>query len=105
MPRTSGVSGSSTEWRMRRSPIPCTVWPCVLLKPIGLLTSVIVSFFAPASFLAAFLAITLPFLGHSRADQIGLFLAVPARDEVRILQVHQAGERRPHHVVRVGRAE
>ena len=46
MPRVAGVSGSSTECRMRRSPIPSTVFACVLLKPIVLRRRVIFNFFA-----------------------------------------------------------
>ena len=46
MPRVSGVSGSSTVWRILRNPIPITVSPCVLLKPIGLRSSVTFNVFA-----------------------------------------------------------
>src|SRR5439155_5163727 len=41
MPRTAGVSGSSTVWRKRRRPIPSTTFAWLRLKPIVLFTSVI----------------------------------------------------------------
>src|SRR5687767_2756841 len=94
MPRVSGVSGSSTEWRIFRSPMPWTVFACVSLKPIVLLTSVTLSRLA-AAFCAAFLAM----------NQLALFLAAVPRHQRRILQFHEAAEGRPHDVVRVGRAE
>src|SRR5438034_6065945 len=98
MPRVSGVSASSTVWRIRRSPMPSTVSPCVLLKPIGLRTSVILSRLASVCLLAAFFA-------TSGSYEFREVLAAQARHESRILQIHQAGKRRPYHVVRVGRAE
>src|SRR5262245_7394526 len=106
MPRVSGVSGSSTVWRIFRSPMPCTVFACVLSKPIVLRTSVTFSVFAAAVF-PAFLAIrcALRCRRRSGADELALFLATHPRHQRGILQTHQPGEGRPHHVVRVGGAE
>src|SRR5688572_21508049 len=103
MPRVSGVSGSSTVWRIFRNPIPRTVSNWVRLKPIVLLTSVTFSSLA-AGFFALFLAMSLSaLLIHDarrilRSDELTLFLAPIPGHEGRILQVHQAGKRRPHHV-------
>src|SRR6185503_20407318 len=96
MPRVSGVSGSSTVWRSRRSPMPWTVLACVLLKPMVLRTSVTFSFLSVAC------ATSVPRL---RADQLAFFLAAHPRHGRRVLQLHQSAERRAHDVVRVGRAE
>src|SRR5262245_51739309 len=83
MPRVAGVSMSSTVWPMRRRPMPCTVFACVLLNPIGLFTSVILTVLPSA--------ISLP----------RLVLAAQPTDGRGILQAHQAGEGRAHDVVRV----
>src|SRR5688500_9416670 len=90
---------------MRRSPIPWTVFACVRLKPMTLLTRVTVRRFA-AAVLAVFFAM---FLGSQfpalRADHLGFFLAAHPRDQGRVLPPHQPGEGGPHDVVRVRRAE
>ena len=58
IPRTAGVSSSSTQWRMRRKPRPRTVARCDALVPITLFTSVTFTVFSGfgLSALAAFLA-------------------------------------------------
>src|SRR5262245_53410352 len=114
MPRVSAVSGSSTVWRMRRKPIPSTVFPCVLLKPIGLFTRVTFNRF-DASFAAAFFAmlclepcalcLVFPFAPVSGPRQLALFLAAEPCHLRRILQLHQSRERRAHDVVRICRAK
>lgn len=45
IPRTAGVSGSSTDWRNFLNPSPLTHIRCCRLVPIGLLTSVTFSVF------------------------------------------------------------
>src|SRR5688572_25220417 len=119
MPRVSGVSGSVTEWRILRRPIPSTVFACVSLKPMVLLTSVTCNIFAAVCFFALFLTMTLSGgpaeAGHyilpvrlkpdSGAHQLALFLAAVPGDKRGILQIHQAGKRGAHDVVRVRRAQ
>src|SRR5690242_10906926 len=83
--------------------MPCTVFACVLSKPIVLRTSVTFSVFAavlPPAFLAIFI-----YLGALRADELALFLAAHPRDQRGILESHQPGKRGPDDVVGVGRPE
>ena len=54
IPRVSGVSTSSTVWRMRRRPIPSTVSAWVRLNPIGLRTRVILTVLPDFAFDFAF---------------------------------------------------
>src|SRR5688572_7031575 len=98
MPRVSGVSSSSTVWRILRSPIPWTVAACVRLNPIGLRTSVIFSFFFACS---AMIVVLRP----RASENLVLVLATQPRQERRILQLLQRREGRAHHVVRIGGAE
>src|SRR6186713_242632 len=83
---------------MRRRPMPWTVFACALLKPMVLLTSVILTRL-PSSVFFSRLAI-----GHRRLF-LFLFLPAQAADEGRILQLAERLEGRAHHVVRVRRAD
>src|SRR5215467_12526393 len=96
MPRTWGVSSSSTVWCMRFRPRPRTVawWP--FLRLIGLLTSVTRIIFLSA----------MSVLGSSiSAGDLFDRLAALGRDLRRRVHPLQAVERRANDVVRVGRAD
>src|SRR4029079_16106383 len=91
MPRTSGVSTSSTTWFMRRRPRPRTVATCPVLQPAVLLTSFTLIFLSAMAFLG-------------RKDFLDL-LAAFGGDLGRRVHRLQALQRGAHDVVRIGRAE
>src|SRR5215472_5698482 len=96
MPRTWGVSSTSTVWCMRLRPRPRTVawWP--FLRLIGLLTSVTrIIFFSAMSVLSSSI---------SSGDLFDR-LAALRRDLRRSVHPLQPVERRADDVVRVGRAD
>src|SRR5438132_6009348 len=127
MPRIDGVSLSSTVCRMRRSPSPFTTASWLRLNPTGLLRKVtftvplpfesvlslamvfsslapgFISYFAPGpNFLYG--AGPHPTLRRGPRE-IRQLLAAHPREQRRIFQRSEAGERRAHHVVRVCRPE
>src|SRR5215467_12771812 len=130
-PRVSGVSFNSTVWRIRRKPMLRTTSPWLLLKPIGLFTSVTLTvplpFVSVRWFAIVVQSISLVILafGHrvihdqitkfpndqihpdlsSLPGELVDFLAAHPRDEHRVLQRIEPGNRRPHDVVRIGRSE
>src|SRR5271155_388230 len=93
MPRTSGVSSSSTLWLRHLRPRPRTVARWSSLLPRRPLMSVILNF--PTCVSAATISSLHELLdGHPAL----------ARDVRRCVAVLERVERRPHHVVRIGRA-
>src|SRR5262245_27951478 len=98
MPRVAGVSFSSTVCRIRRRPRLRTTVPWLLLKPIGLLSSVTLT--VP------------PFLASVRwLGMLSLFSVFPrqrvaaahARDQCRVLQRMETRDGCADDVMRVGR--
>src|SRR6185436_16679051 len=73
MPRTSGVSTSSTVWCSRRRPRPRTVATCAVLQPLVLRTSFTLIFFAAMDY--SWERISSTFLPRLAAISAGLFIA------------------------------
>src|SRR5512139_1658952 len=99
MPRTSGVSFTTTVWCMRRRPRPRTVARCRWIWPKWLFTSVTLTVLpAAVSFFVAILV-----MGLSARD-FGDRLAALGSDALRSRHTGESVHRRAHDVDRVARA-
>src|SRR5215831_4626734 len=101
MPRTAGVSCTSTVWPMRRRPSPAAHALCVRSRPFRLFVNVTLIF------LSALIALTFS-IARCRARASGLHLlhrqTALLRDLLRRTHVLQCFERRAYHVDRIRRA-
>src|SRR5215813_10189588 len=103
MPRVSGVSFSSTVWRIRRRPSPLTTVACFRSNPVGLTSSVTLTVL-PFVSVRSFAILLLEFL-RAGFRQLVERLAPQPRDPVGILERPQPRERRTDDVVGVRRPE
>src|SRR3954453_14961954 len=101
MPRTAGVSSSSTVWLMRRSPSPRTVARWLSRVPTTPRTNVTLTvlpgFFAVSVFLTMICALLAQYFFNC--------LAALGGDFGRRTHALQPVDRCPHYVVRIGRAQ